>query len=398
MATEPHERVTAALAATEAPRRGVRRAATPTPWAPGYALDGDEGELTTDAVPADDHVDWDSIFRAWNLDPDAWAVVDGTLRVNAWEGPSQDGPRVFRQYKAAIRRRPDQSRPTVVDPVLERIARHRPRRPAARTTTPGSFVTAWADWQVGGHDDPAAFADRFAASLDAITARARVAARAGIRHLVVAFLGDMVEGTDGNYAAQAFTVTLDGRAQRRLTRAAEAKVLTTLAPLFDSTTAVAVPGNHGRGGPKVTTTTADNADLECFEVVAEHLTAGGFAAEHDLRFVENPAAQIALVDASGTQLLVVHGDQVPGSADRLRQWWRDVSFTRWADADLGHVLLAGHRHHLRVEELATDRWLVQCPTLGGESAWFAELGGGTSHPGTVSFVTAGGRWWDLHID
>lgn len=388
-----------AAAALRAPQAATRRDPTQTPdWRPGYELDGDAGAITTDAIPDGGDVDWDSIFRHWNLDPELWAVVDGTLRVNAWEGPTTDGTRIFRQYKAAIRRRHEASRPAVVDPAVDRLAARRPRRADPLPDGPHAFVCAWADWQVGGHGTVEEFSDRLHASLDAVTARAKAAVKAGASELVVGFLGDMVEGVDGQYANQLFEITLDGRAQRRMVRAAEAKVLTTLAPLFASTTAVAVPGNHGRSGPKVITNAHDNADLECFEVVADKLTGSGFAETHAVTFVENPDSVIALTEAAGTQLLWVHGDQVRGDPAKLIDWWRKVSFTRWQDADCGHILLAGHRHHLRVEELAHERWLMQCPTLGGESVWFAELGGGTSLPGTLSFTTADGSWWDLHVD
>jgi hypothetical protein len=388
-----------AIAATKGPQPAARRSGTPTgEWRPGYELDGESGQLVTDAIPDGVDVDWDHIFRHWNLDPELWVVVDGSLRVNAWEGPTREGTSIFRQYKATIRRRPNASRPSVVDPVLDQLARRRPRRADPLPDGPHAFVCAWADWQVGGHGTVEEFVARFEASLDAVAARARRAVRAGASQLVVGFLGDMVEGVDGQYASQLWEITLDGRSQRRMVRAAEAKVLTVLAPLFASTTVVAVPGNHGRPGPKVLTSAHDNADLECFEVVADKLTGSGFAAAHDVSFIENPESVVALVEAAGTQLLWVHGDQVRGDPSKLIDWWRRVAFTRWQDADCGHILLAGHRHHLRVEELAHRRWLMQCPTLGGESKWFAELGGGTSQPGTLSFTTADGAWWGLHID
>ena len=38
--------------------------------------------------------------------------------------------------------------------------------------------------------------------------------------------------------------------------------------------------------------------------------------------------------------MVAHGDQCPGSADKVRDWWRKVSFTRWGDSDVADVLLA----------------------------------------------------------
>jgi len=365
------------------------------PWRAGYELDGTAGELTTGAIPDDGDVDWDSVFRHWNLDPACWEVVDGTLRVNAWEGPLAGGDtKIFRQYKASIRRRVG----TVdVDPVVERIARRRPKKPAA-TDGGATFVSAWADWQVGGL--PAdEWETMFHASLDRVVARAKQAAKAGADRAVVGFLGDMVEGL-WNYPSQHYTITMDLRSQKRLVRSAEAAVLAAVAPLFPSgVTVVAVPGNHGRNGPKVVTGPHDNADMECFEQVAETFTATGFADEYGLTFVHNPDGLIVMTESSGTRLLWCHGDQIKGSADNIKKWFAQVLLTNWQHAD-ANILLTGHRHHLRVEELAggaESRWLFQAPCLAGGSEWFADQGGGTSNPGTLTFTTAEGRWWGLDV-
>jgi hypothetical protein len=61
------------------------------------------------------------------------------------------------------------------------------------------------------------------------------------------------------------------------------------------------------------------------------------------------------------------------------------------------VLVVGHRHHLRVEEVASGRWLFQCPAMDGGSRWYAEIGGATSQPGVLTFTTRDSRWWDLHV-
>jgi hypothetical protein len=93
--------------ATRPPGPAARRTAAATPpWSPSLELDEGSGQLTTGVVEGDP--DWDHIFRHWNLDPALWEVVPGSLRVNAWEGPSQDGPTIYRQYRANVvrRRRP----------------------------------------------------------------------------------------------------------------------------------------------------------------------------------------------------------------------------------------------------------------------------------------------------
>ena len=43
------------------------------------------------------------------------------------------------------------------------------------------------------------------------------------------------------------------------------------------------------------------------------------------------------------------------------------------------------------------RWFMVAPTLGGESRWFADGGGATSLPGTLTFTTRRGAWWGLEV-
>ena len=391
MASEPD---LGKFAATRPPDKGARRSATPSPpWSPRLELSGAEGELTTGALDGDP--DWDSIFRHWNLDPSLWEVVPGSLRVNAWEGPTADGTTIFRQYRANVVRR---RRPGVeVDATLRAVARWRPRRPAPPVDDPAAWVVVAADWQVGGHGGHEAFLGRFRSTLDGLVREARRAVRGGARHLVLAAAGDMVEGVQGNYSTQTFEADLTVRDQVRVVRQCEAALLKALAPMFDRTTFVAVAGNHGRGGKAVVSRADDNLDLMAAEGVAEVLTESGAAERHAVEFVIPTETAVALVDAAGTQLLVAHGDQCAGPADAVRRWWERTSFSRWGDADLAHVLVTGHRHHLRVEELAVGRWFMVAPTLGGESTWFAELGGGTSLPGTLTFSTRAGEWWGLEV-
>jgi UDP-2,3-diacylglucosamine pyrophosphatase LpxH len=384
------------FSATRPPSPAFRRsAATSPPWSPRLELDEGAGELTTGAVDGDP--DWDSIFRHWNLDPALWEVVPGSLRVNAWEGPSADGARIFRQYRANVVRR---RRPGVeVDETLRAVARWRPRKPPPEVDDPAAWVVAAADWQVGGHGGHEAFLDRFRSTLDGLVVEARRAVKGGARQLVLAYLGDMVEGVAGNYSSQTFEADLTVRDQVRVVRQCETALVKALAPMFDRTTVVAIAGNHGRTSMSKTviTSTEDSFDLMAADGMAEALTESGMAAAHAVEFVIPTETAIALVDAAGTKVLLSHGDAVSGSADAVRKWWERVSFTRWGDADVADVLVTGHRHHLRVEELAVGRTFIVAPTLGGESRWFAEGGGGTSLPGTLTFSTRRGEWWGLEV-
>lgn len=376
-------------AATTPPAPG-RRAPAETPR---FTQTGEHtGEIVTGPITPDAHPDWDAVFRHWNLDPDAWQVIDGTLRVNAWEGPTATGTAVFRQYKAQVRRR--LATDADVDELVKMVSRWKPRR--AEVATEGStFVVVATDWQVGGEGGSERIVTQLMGVLDGIEARARAAVKAGATNLLLPALGDLVEGTAGQYPAQPYTVDLDLSSQVRVVRRVLLAWLRRLVPLFDRVTVVGIPGNHGRRTSKVETTYADNADLDAVEGVAEVCASTDWGAH--VEFVVPRDTLVALVPVSGTNILLGHGDQKQGGVDKVGTLWRDLAFTRWGDADLADILIVGHRHHLRVEEMAVGRWLFQCPSMDCGSRWFAEIGGGTSKPGVLCFTTEGGRWFDLHV-
>lgn len=372
-----------ALSDGERPPRGT--AAPSGDWVPGVRLEAHRGVLTSKGT-VDGHPDWATIFAHWNLDPEAWEVDEATLKVNAWEGPTADGVQVLRQYKAEIRRR---GRWLDVDPILHRIASFKSRQVKPTGTDEATFVVVCADWQVGPKPDE--FMDRFERSLSNVE---RLAKQSKASSLVCLFAGDMREGLNASYPSQEFHAQLDNSEQGRMVRACEATVLKRLSPKFTETTAAAVAGNHGRKGGEVTTRHSDNYDLDDFEHVAEVLLAAG----HDMRFmVPDRDSTGVLIDCSGTSILLHHGDPKRGKADTLIPWWKDTAFTETNGAHAADILVTGHRHHLRVEELAVRRTLMVAPTLGPASDWFSQGGGGTSTAGTLCFTTAGGQWWGLHV-
>lgn len=406
MAKEPLKRVHEALDAAQPPEPVRRAGVRPTdPWTPGYEIDGDTGTVVTDRLADGTEPDWDAIFEFWGLDPAAWVVVDsGNLKVNAWQMPGPDGDlRVHRQYKATIRRRTpeDDEHKFLADEALLTLAKWRPskRRKPEPGTGPAWIVNP-ADFQIGGRGGIEAFQRRFEAALDDLVHEARAKRREGVTDLVVGYLGDMGEGAFGNYAAQTFEIDLDRDDQTRLVAGYEIAVLKELAPYFASTVAVAVPGNHTRNNKDYDTGEDDVADITSFKWAASLLTYGGEAERHNIRFVlpeKHHGTLIARVEAAGTAILFSHGHKVRGKAEALRGWWKDVSFSRWGDADATDHLVTGHRHHVHVEECTSDRWLFVCPTLGGDSPWFHAGGGPTSTPGILHYTTRDRQVGDIGV-
>ncbi|MFZ4431671.1 MAG: hypothetical protein ACOYOQ_00590 [Microthrixaceae bacterium] len=316
---------------------------------------------------------------------------------NAWQMAGPDGDlRIHRQYKARIRRRTtprDDSWST--DNLLKRLARSpsKRKRPDPATATGEAFIVTPADFQIGGRGGVTAFLDRFDAARDKLHTAAEEHRREGVQELVIAYMGDMGEGAFGQYDSQLWEVDLDRDDQTRLTAGVELTLARDLAPMFTTTTLVAVPGNHTRnttdGYP---TGEHDVADMTAFKWAASLLTYSGEADKWGIRFVAPDkhcidGALFARVDAGGTRILFAHGHKSRGSAEKLKGWWKDVSFSRWGDADATDHLVTGHRHHVRVEECSKDRWLIVCPTLGGPSTYFHDSGGPTSTPGILHYVT-----------
>jgi hypothetical protein len=356
--------------------------------------DSNIGEIVTSAIAGNDTPDWATIFAYWNLSPDEWSVDEGSLRVNAWEGPSAGGDTViYRQYKAAIRRRTNAD--ADVQELIKLVQRWKPRRRQLEADTGSCFVVVATDWQIGGEGGTERTVNRLLSTLDDIERRAKQAVKDGATHLLVPALGDLVEGVFGMYPAQPFTVDLDLSGQVRVARRVLLAWLKRLVPLFSHVTVVGIAGNHGRRGQKVETNYDDNADIDVVEGLAEVCAESDWG-QH-IEFVIPRETLVSLVPICGTNILLAHGDQVRGSSDKLRAWWKEVSFTRFGDSDLGDILIVGHRHHLRIEEVASHRWLMQAPAMDNGSRWYAEIGGGTSNSGVLTFSTSGASWWGLHI-
>lgn len=385
-----------ALALPDSPPKVPRKE-----WEPGYQLDGHVGTVTTSAIPEGEDPDWETIFKHWGLNSDSWSVVPGTLQVNAWEMSGPDGElRIHRQFKARIERRRVGLTYTA-DAMLESLAKWKPPRRKAVTHEGGpAWIVAPADWQVGGRGGLEQFQARFEHALGDLVEEARVLRRAGVTELCLGFLADMAEGAFGHYESQLFEVDLDRRDQTRVVTACELIMLRELAPYFAKTTTVAVPGNHSRNAKDYPTGTHDVADMTSFEWTASMLRYSGEAEKWNIDFIapeKYNGANIARITAGGTQLLWAHGHQKTGNADKLRQWWKDTSFSRWGDADASDHLLTGHRHHTRIEEVSKNRWFFVCPTLGGSSDWFHNSGGATSRPGILHYLTEDGSVQNIKI-
>ena len=367
----------------------------PKGWEPG--VDTAAGVVT---VQGDDTPpqDWSHILWNLGLDPQAWEVdEDAPVQVRSWDNHEK---RLY-YYRAVVRPRTGHDR-VDVEQLIREIKRRKPPAPKQPLEERG-LVVCLADWQAGkpDHGGYEALIGRLLHLKAAVPDRVRELAKAGrpVSQIVVAGMGDLVEGCDGHYAQQTFGVELDRRQQVKLVRRMLVEMLADWAKLPARMVVLAVPGNHGenRKNGRSYTTFDDNADLEVFEQAAEILQANADAYQH-VSFVIPTGDMTVTLDVAGTIVTWAHGHQFGGSGlplAKARSWWQGKMAAMHPAGD-SSVLVYGHWHHAQLLQDG-PRTIMGCPSNDGGSRWFEEQGGPTTACGTLTFVCEGGGWRDYAI-
>jgi hypothetical protein len=375
----------------------VPRRSHPKGWEPG--IDTAKGLLThlSDAPAAPS--DWSDIIRELGLDPAGWTVDESQpVQVRTWDS----GEKRMYYYRATVLPVQDVVRSPDVEALIREVKRRKPQ-PPKDLLEERALVICLADWQAGksDHGGIEALVERLVALKDAVPKRVKEAAKAGrpISHLYVVGMGDMVEGCDGHYDQQTFSVALDRRQQVRLVRRILTDLLTDWSKLPARMVVGCVPGNHGenRKGGRSFTTFEDNDDLAVFEQVQEILGQNPDAYGH-ISFVIPDGDMTITLDVCGTVVSFAHGHQFSGSGlalNKARTWWKNKMASMHATGD-ARVLVYGHYHHLQVLQDG-PRTIFGCPSNDGGSRWFEERGGPTTACGTLTFVVDKDGWRDLAI-
>jgi predicted phosphodiesterase len=383
-------------------QRDLEEASRPRPkhpngWEPGVdTARRSVTILSDDAAPPSD---WSEIVRQFALDPAEWTVDESQpVQVRTWDS----GDRRMFYYRAAIRPLRDATR-VDLDALIARVRRAKKSPHTRSDGVERALVVAISDWQAGKDDGDGVegLVARVERLRTAVPERIRQLKKAGvpIDRLYVCAMGDLVEGCDGHYAQQTYSVALDRRDQVKLVRRMLVDCLTSWARVVPQIVVTAVPGNHGenRRDGRSFTTFEDNDDLAIVEQVGEILGANPDAYGH-VRFVLPDRDLTLTLDVAGTVVGFAHGHQArkgSGPAARIAKWWADkaVARHRIGDAD---VLITGHYHHLQIVQDGSRTWF-QCPALDGGSRWFEEQGGSTTLAGTLTMTIDAAGWGNVEV-
>jgi hypothetical protein len=253
---------------------------------------------------------------------------------------------------------------------------------------PCTMVICWADQQLGKSQGGGVEAtverilDGFQATIDRVKELRKIGRN--IQQIAIVNMGDPVEGCDGNYASQLFTVELTQRQQLLLALDLWAQGVRRLVPLASSAEFISVLCNHGewmRRNGKSVTSDSDNAGgflTDALQMVledrpeVEHLT---WKIPHD--------EMITTSILSGVKIAFTHGHKISG---KEVEWLRGQSIRILREEGREpDIWVTAHKHHLQVQDFG-PWYRFQCPSNDGGSKWYTDMSGNWSTAGTLTFL------------
>lgn len=357
-------------------------------WQAGVVWNGDEGTITTTALPLEEAPNWDAILHIWGLDPTKFRVVEPVL-FNVWGNPDAV---LNRQWKGKVVQIADDTRKEDLSELEKEIKKHKPNLKTSFVGQ-GAMIVVLSDWQIGKADGDGlkGTIERILNSIDKVEVRIKELEKLKrpIGKLMVLWTGDSIEGCVGHYAQQTFSVELDRRDQVKVARRLLRDALMRWSKYFAEVQVLAVGGNHGENrnsGGKSYTSLNDNDDVAIVEQVAEILESNQEAYGH-IQFAIPKDRLSITADAAGWVLGITHGHTArrggTGTEQKLRRWLEGQSLGRRSVGG-ADVLVSGHYHHFRVADWGGCVWL-QAPAMDGGSDWWQEMSGEKSESGILTF-------------
>ena len=329
--------------------------------------------------------DW---LEAEGLNPDDWSVTG--FRRSEW-GPGKVSTRFT--YKHTPRSTvgislSDAELATLTDPQT------RPVRRSESFTESSTAIVAIADLQFGKMESPAA--EVMARVMNAIDdAVFRLLGRPGLDNVIVAFMGDEIEGFVSQGGKNVWRTNLTLTEQIRLTRRVMIYAMQAFHRAGFRVTMLAVPSNHGQAVREPGMTRYDD-DHGVESMLAVYDGARLNSVYDDVKFYtpENDEISIAL-DVDGTKVVFTHGHMVKGG--KYHDWvMRQANDSR----SLYHgcqLVIMGHWHHLHMEQRG-ERTVLVVPAGESQSTWYRHLSGtGSSPTGLTLVYTSAGQTNEIEM-
>jgi len=355
---------------------------------PSLEFDGTEGHAVTPGY-VEEPQNFDEFLRDAGMDPADIDVIPPvrTSRWQRWDGEWLTSYRfTFRKKTSGIDL-----------PLLMQEAKKKLGKPKLTKATERALVVLWSDLQVGKVDyrgNSATLFDRVQLMQHRLLEQVK---REKPNQVIFADLGDTVENFyNANSAQQAYSNDLSIMEQVDLATTLAWQTIRQLAEVVPSVTYLSVGSNHCQfraANGKAIGKPTDDWGIFIGRQLAR--LAQEVGADH-IKFLEpNAWDETLALDVFGDMfhiLGVVHGHQA-SRPESMADWWRKQSFGRQPVADAS-LLIHGHWHHLRVQELGSvdrgdrvaSRFIVQAPTMDNGSGWFRMNSGEDSIPGLATLI------------
>jgi hypothetical protein len=364
----------------------------PTADEPTWRADwtGGEGTITTGALPDgfDPH-NFDEVLARLGYAPGETRME--LVSASRWEQRSAvrgDDGRKTGDYEStylnAYKYKATRDALCVNLPAL--YAEVRRSRPAKRkeVCTGRTAVVCFADLQAGKVDQLGGLEELLRRLDDKRDSLKRWLKTAKVDHIVVADVGDIVEGFE-NIPAQTRTNCLSLMDQVDVAATEFWKTIR-VCEKFAPVDVLSIPSNHAqwRRGKNLVGRPTDDWGLH----ISQRLERLNDEAGLDITF-HRPAEwdETLQFNVRGTVLGLAHGHQA-SSPDRVKDWWSKMTHGGVLDCD---VLITGHFHHFVMRPSGKrpsgrSRWHIQCPTLDNGSAWVRNKYGDDGDPGLCVFI------------
>lgn len=365
-------------------------------------------ELTPDGAAVKDVVldeeiidDWSRVFRLFKLNPDEFEVVDDTVRCSTWQQSKalEDGTRTTVQlysYSARFKRKSKDRLPDVdIERLREELLAWTPQTkiiyPTIDRSAPVAAVINLADVQ-GGKSEGGGVAATQKRLLDGLSNIDRWLDRASrdynVTELVLVNNGDPLEGCDGSYASQLFTVELNLRGQMNFVLDMWELYAKQLFPQFSKAQFVSVLCNHGQlsrqSGRENKTSDSDNAGGFLAETLRRVLDARPDEFGHVEWTIPHDEMNV-YTEAAGVPLAFNHGHKIPTSGRDGFEKWLNGQVRGNDDAYRSKIWQTAHRHHFAAWDMGSCT-VFQAPSLDGGSKWFRDRTGNYSRSGILTYL------------
>lgn len=361
----------------------------PKDFRPALEFDGEQGYAITPGIPANEVPNFEQFLLEQGFDPELYEVV-GNPRTSRWQKYDESWLTSYRfNFRLKVA---EQDLKLLYSQAFKRL----PKTPVI-TNFDKVLVVMLADFQLGKSDIRGGISeqlDRLMLSFQAIEQQVKKGKYAKV---VLADLGDIVEGFY-NKASMQQTYT------NQLSQMQQVDLAITL--IWDLVKRVAqyatvsyatVASNHCQfrlNGQQVGLPGQDDWGV----MIARQIKR--LSDETDMNvevLVPNPQDESLAFDVFGDSFHVLglwHGHQ-SNRPESVPSWWEKQAFGQQpvAAATIG---LTGHFHHLRVQELGQasnggSRYWIQGKTMDNGSSWYRLNSGSDSTPGVTCFELIRGK-------